>query len=135
MELTAQKSECSFFTTNTHEARWRPALYLSRQKMKYNPNPKFLGITYDRQITFGLHASIVGSKMKQQAGALRCLSSTDRGYEKSILRSAYIATDRSTDEYVAAAWLPWVSISMMEKLEAQSPTNQDDSCQNDLSRS
>ena len=30
---------------------------------------------------------------------------------------SYIATGRVTVKYTAAAWLPWVSISMMEKLE------------------
>ena len=70
MQLSAQKSECSFFTSNTHEARWRPDL--SRQQIKYNPSPEFLGIAYDRQLKLGLHSSIVDSKMKQQAGALRC---------------------------------------------------------------
>ena len=117
MKLSAKKSECSFFTTNTHEAKWLPALYLSRQQIKYNPNPKLLGIAYDRQLTFGLHASIVVSKMKQEAGALRCLAPTDGGHEKYILWSTCIATERSNVEYAAAAWLPWVSISMMEKLE------------------
>ena len=115
MELSTQKSECSFFTTNMHEARLRTAQCLRRQQNKYNPNTKFLGITYDRQLTFGLHASIVGIKMMQQAGALRCLTSTDWGYEKSILRSAYIATGWTTGEYAAAAWLPLVSMSTMEK--------------------
>ena len=65
----------------------------------------------------GLHASIVGSKTKQLAGALRCLTSTDWGYEKSILRSTYIVTGGSTVEHAAVAWLPWVSISTIEKLE------------------
>ena len=77
MELSVQKSEFSFFITNSHEARWRLALYLSRQQIKYKQNKEFLGITYDRQLNFGLHASIVGSKMRQQVGALRCLASTD----------------------------------------------------------
>ena len=34
-----------------------------------------------------------------------------------MIRSTYIATGRSTVEYAAAAWLSWVSISAMEKLE------------------
>ena len=42
--------------------------------------------------------SIVGSKMKQQAGALRCLASTHWGYKKSTLRSTYVATGRLTVE-------------------------------------
>ena len=36
LELSAPKSECSFFTTNMYEARWRPALYLSRQQIMHN---------------------------------------------------------------------------------------------------
>ena len=104
-------------TKNMHEARWRPAQYLIRQQIKYNPDQKFLGITYEPLLTFGLHTSTVGSKMKQQAGALRCLASTDWGYEKSILWSTYIATGRLTVKYTATAWLPWVFISTMEKLK------------------
>ena len=55
--------------------------------------------------------------MKQQAGVFRCLAATDWGYEKSILRSTYIATGRSTVEYAAAAWQPCVSLSTMGKLK------------------
>ena len=117
MDLSAQKSECSFFNTNKHEAIWRPALCLRRQQIKYNPNPKFLGIAYGRHITYGLHACNVGSKMKQQATALSCLASADWGYDKSILWYIYIATVGSNIEYAAAAWPTWVSISTMEKLE------------------
>ena len=72
MKLSPQESKCSFLTT--HEERWRPALCLSRQQIMYNPNTKFLGMTYDQQLTLGLHVFIVGSKMKQQAGALWCLA-------------------------------------------------------------
>ena len=46
-----------------------------------------------------------------------CLVSTDWGYDKSILLSTYIDMGGSTVEYAAVHWLPWVSISMMEKLE------------------
>ena len=117
LELSAQKSECSFFTTNSCEASWLPALYVSKQKIIYNPNPKFLGITCDRQLSFDLHASVVCSRIKQQAGALWCLASTDWGYEKSVLLSTYIATAGPTVMYAAAALLPWVSASTMDKLE------------------
>ena len=48
IELSVEKSDCSFFATNTHEARWRLALCLNRQQILCNPNPKFLGISYHR---------------------------------------------------------------------------------------
>ena len=113
MELSVQKSEYSLFTTNTHEASWRPNLKLSGHALKYNPIPKFLGVTYERQLTFASHAATVGGKLQIQTSALRCLATTDQ-----TLRATYIATGRSALEYAAAALLPWVSSSTMEKLEA-----------------
>ena len=114
-ELQAQKSECSIFTTNTHEARWRQALYLSRQQIMYRLNPKFLGITYhDRQLTLRVHCR---QQNEEASWSVEVPGVNRWGYEKSILRSAYKATGRSTVENAAAAWLPWVSILTMEKLE------------------
>ena len=118
MDISVQKSECSFFSTNSHEAKWRPNLHLDGQPLRYSATPKFLGITYDRQLTFATHAAIVGRKLKRQAGALRCLASTDWGYDKHTLRCTYIATGRSTVEYAAAAWLPWIAPTTMEILES-----------------
>ena len=128
IELSALKSECSFFTTNTQEAKWRPALYHNEKQIKYCPRPIFIGITYDQQLTFGLHMSIVGSKMKQQGGALMCLGLLYWGYNKSILRSTYIATDRSMSSmqqrhgyhgFHFQQWRGWKGVRGM--LEEQSP--------------
>ena len=117
MELSVQKSKCSFFTTSTHEASWRPNLKLSGHVLKYNLLPKFLGVTYDGQLTFVPHAATVGGKLRRQASALRCLATTDWGYDKQTLLATFITTGRSAVEYAAATWLPWVSSSTMEKLE------------------
>ena len=75
MELPVKKSECFYFATNTQEVKWHTASCLNGQQIKYDQNQKFLGMTYDRQLTFGSHASIVGSKVKQQSGTLWCLAS------------------------------------------------------------
>ena len=77
MEISAQKSESSFFSSNTHEADWKPTVQLNGHQIPYNATPKFLGVTFDRQPTFGTHAELVGGKTKRQVGALRCLASTD----------------------------------------------------------
>ena len=117
MEFSVQKSECSFFITSTLEASWRPNLNLSGHAFKYNPIPKFLDVIYNRQLTFASSAATVGEKMRRQASALKCLATTDWGINERTLRATYIAKGRSSVEYAAAAWLPWVSSSTMEKLE------------------
>ncbi|GFS14486.1 hypothetical protein ElyMa_003164200 [Elysia marginata] len=37
------------------EAHWRPNLTISGQPLKYCESPTFLGLTFDRQLTFNHH--------------------------------------------------------------------------------
>ena len=118
LTISTGKTECSFFTTNTHEACWEPSLTLRGEPITVNPYPKFLGVTYDRQLSFARHSHIVGNQLRQQAGALRRLANTEWGYDKATLRSTYITVGRSRVEYAAPAWLPWLSATGVEKVEA-----------------
>ena len=56
--------------------------------------------------------------MKRRAQAIRKLGNTDWGYEKEVLRGTYIAVGRSVIEYAAPAWIPWISKTNLENLEA-----------------
>ena len=112
MLLSAQKSECSFFSMNSHESKWQTC-----QPLHYNATPKFLGSTYDRLLTFSRHAALVDNSLKQQVGDLRKLTSTSWGYDHQTLRVTYIAIGRSKVEYGASLWLPWISNSTSENPE------------------
>ena len=52
LNLNASKSEISFFSNYTHDAKWSPVLMINNAPIKYNPTPVLLGITLDRQLTF-----------------------------------------------------------------------------------
>ena len=114
--LSTQKSECSY-STNSHESKWQPTLTLDGQPVCYNATLKFLGVTYDRQLTFSCHAALVGNSLKRQTGALQKVTSTSWGCDRQTLRTTYIATGRSNVEYGASSWLPWISNLPMENLE------------------
>ena len=118
LQLSAEKCECAFFSTNSHEAKWRPSITIEGRPLKYNPTPTFLGIKYDRQLTFGGHVEEVTKKVKRRSQAIRKLGNTDWGYEKEVLRGTYIAVGRSVIEYAAPAWIPWTSKTNLENLEA-----------------
>ena len=66
MLLSAQKSECCFFSTNLHESKWQPALTIDGQSVLYNATPKFIGVTYVHQLTFSHHAALVSYSLKHQ---------------------------------------------------------------------
>ena len=63
---SAQKSECSFFQTNSHESMWQPALTLDVQPVRYNATPKILPVTYDRLLTFSCHSALVGNSLMRK---------------------------------------------------------------------
>ena len=65
--LSAKTSECRFFS---HESKCQPTLTLDGQPVCYIATPKFLGVTYDRQLTFSCHAALVDNSLKRQVGAL-----------------------------------------------------------------
>ena len=71
MMLSAQMSDSSFFSMNSHLSKWQPTLTRDDQPVRYNATAKFLGVTYDCQLTFSRHAALVGNSLMQQAGALQ----------------------------------------------------------------
>ena len=117
MMRSVQKSTCSFFPTNLHESKWQPTLTLDGQPVLYNNTPQFLGVTYDRQLTFSRHAALVGNSQQRQAGALLKLGFTSWGYDCQTFRTTYIKTGRSKLEYGSSSWLLWISNSTLENLE------------------
>ena len=52
MTISFAKSESTLFSTNTHEAKWALNLLLNGCRLKYNGNPKFFGVKYERRLTF-----------------------------------------------------------------------------------
>ena len=61
---SAQKSECRFFSTNSHESKWQPTITLDGQPIRYNATPKFCGVTYDRHLTLYHHVALVNNSLR-----------------------------------------------------------------------
>ncbi len=53
--LDADKCEVTLFSTISHEANWQPTVIAINTRLHHNPQPKFLGVTLDRLLTFGPH--------------------------------------------------------------------------------
>ena len=118
LTISVGKCEASFFSTNSHESKWRPKLTIGEEEIPYSENPKFLGVTYDKQLTFTEHANNAAKSAKSKSRALVHLAGTDWGYDKATLRWTYLAIGRTTMDYAGAAWQPWLSNTSFEKLES-----------------
>ena len=56
LPLNPKKCESSiFFSTDSHQATFEPRLNVLGFPLLFNPTPKFLGVTFDRTLSFGAH--------------------------------------------------------------------------------
>ena len=122
LDLNVSKSCTFFFSTCSAEATWRPDITLLGKKMPFGDgpkekNPKFLGVTLDRTLSFNDHVESVCERVTSRCKMLACLASRTWGWRKHSLRRVFTATQRSIMDYAAAAWQPFCTNSQMAKLE------------------
>ena len=52
LPLNPSKCEASFFSVDPHQANLQPILLSLGSRLHFNPTPTFLGITFDRTLSF-----------------------------------------------------------------------------------
>ena len=104
MNLNATKSESSLFTTWTREAKCRAKIYINGKMIPFNPEPCLLGVTLDRQLTFGAHTKKVCEAASSKMRMLAALNNTTWGWSKHDLLKVYDANIKSRFDYAGAAW-------------------------------
>ena len=72
--LNFDKCECTFFSTDTHEASFVPAVQVQGRQLKFNPTPRFLGVTYDRTLSFRSHIDNVCNTIHSRCRMLSVLT-------------------------------------------------------------
>ena len=117
LTLNAAKYEVAFISLDKAEAQWRLQITINGDPPSRTPSPTFMGVTYDRRMTFGTQVKKVCQQMHRRSNLLRVVGGTTWGWQKQDLRTVYIATQRSVAKYAAAVWTPWPSSSNIEKLE------------------
>ena len=93
---------------DSHQASLQPNLLLLGSHLRFNPTPTFLGITFDRTLSFSKHVSLLKSKFFPRLKALRCISASSWGPSKESLSLFYKAL---------TGWFPLLSITNIIKLE------------------
>ena len=73
--------------------------------MKYNSTPKYLGVTFDRALTFKYHLTNTPRKVQSRVNLVRKLAGTTWGADTSVLRTASHALVYSAAEYCSPVWL------------------------------
>ena len=77
----------------------------------------FLGVTFDRTLSFSKHVSSLKAKFFPRLKALRCISASSWGPSKESLSLLYKSFLRSLLTYVSPGWFPFLSATNFTKLE------------------
>ena len=117
LNLNLSKCEVSFFSTDTKEAKWQPTVEVDGFHLKFNATPVFLGVKYDRMLTFRPQALEVAAKVVSGSRILGALCGREWGWQRRQLRTVYLAMLSSKLYYCSPGWQPWLAPSNMEILD------------------
>ena len=87
------KCEASFFSVDPNQANLQPNLLLLGSRLRFNPTPTFLGVTFDRTLSFSKHVSSLKARFFPRPKALRCSSASLWGPSKeslSVLHKSFL---------------------------------------------
>ena len=74
----------------------------------FNPTPKFLGVTFDRTLSFGAQVQSLCSKFYPRHKALRSIATASWGPTKESLSLLYKAFVRPVLTYASPGWFPFL---------------------------
>ena len=117
LSLNPSKCEASFFSVDPHQANLQPNLLLLGSHLRFNPTPTFLGVTFDRTLSFSKHVSLVRTKFFPRFKALRCISASSWGPSKESLSLLYKSFLRQLLTYASPGWFPFLSATNFTELE------------------
>ena len=115
--LNPSKCEASFFSVDPYQANLQPNLLLLGSRLHFNPTPTFLGVTFDRTLSFSKHVSSLKAKFFPRLKALHCISASSWGPSKeslSLLNESFL---RSLLTYASLGWFPFLSATNFIKME------------------
>ena len=117
LPLNPSKCEASFFSVDPHQANLLSNLLLLGSRLRFNPTPTFLGVTFDRTLSFSKHVSSLKAKFFSRLKALRCISASSWVPSKDSLSVLYKSFLRSLLTYASPGWFPFLSATNITKLE------------------
>ena len=99
------------------QANLQPNLLLLGSRLRFNPTPTFLEVTFDRTLSFTKHVSSLKAKFFPRLKALRCISASSWSPYKESLSVLYKSFFRSLLTYASPGWFPFLSATNLTKLE------------------
>uniref|UniRef100_A0A8D8TXB0 RNA-directed DNA polymerase from mobile element jockey n=1 Tax=Cacopsylla melanoneura TaxID=428564 RepID=A0A8D8TXB0_9HEMI len=99
------KTEVTCFHLNNSFAKTKLNVKFENQPVVHNFQPKYLGVTLDRTLSFKNHLSKTAEKLKARNNIIQKLCGSSWGASTPVLRTSALALVYSCAEYCAPAWI------------------------------
>ena len=117
LTLNLGKCETTFFSSDTHEAKWQPRVVAEGTALQFNPTPVFLGVMYDRTLSFRPQAERTAASLAKKNRLLMALAGSEWGCDGNLLRQIYQSISLGGTSYCGAGWKPWAAASTIGVLD------------------
>ena len=117
LPLNPSQCEASFFSVDPHQANLQPNFLLLGSRLRFNPTATFLGVIFDRTLSFSKHVSSLKAMFFPRLKALRCISASSWGPSKESLSVLYKSFLQPLLTYASPGWFPLPSATNFTKLE------------------
>ena len=117
LPLNPLKCETSFFSLDPYQLRIQPSLHILNTPIKFNSRPTFLGVTFDRTLSFKYRVLSLRKKFHSRFRAFRSIASASWGPSKESLCTLYKAFIRPIRTYASPGWFPFSSPTHITSVE------------------
>ena len=104
LKLNTTKTVSSAFHLPNRRADYKLNIKISGERLLFERTPKYLGLTFDRTLSYKQHLTNVSSKVTKRCNLLKRLTSNHWGVDFSTLRSSALALCYSVSEYCSPVW-------------------------------
>ena len=101
--INKEKSSATLFTLST-KARGGP-LRLEETPLRYEDQQTYLGVTFDKRLTWKQHVQSAEAKARRKLNIMRKLAGTEWGANENILKNVYQGSVRPHLEYGSSSWM------------------------------
>ena len=117
------KCKSSFFSLDPYQSRIKPSLYILNIPLNFNALLTFLGVTFDRTLSFKHHVLSLRKKIHSRFRAFCSIASASWGPSKKSFCTLYKAFIRPILTYASPGWFPFsppTHITSVERMHRSS---------------
>ena len=120
LKINTDKTASTLFTLSTKPEK--PVITLNNKTLPISDNPTFLGLTFDKRLTWKNHISQTCTRATKKMSIMKKLAGTTWGANSNILKQLYTGAIRPIIEYASPAWASAAknNTTILDKVQNQS---------------